>query len=432
MMMAAIAFAAPTAPATDAAAPQRASDKGRAFGSTFSDATRDAGKTARADAKDKDRKDDRDDAPDKDQVSTAAAPAPTAHAGSTAAHARDDKTSDGGKADDKGTRARTVTASAGKSADRPDDADPAAIDTSETPADAAQLAPVLDALKQLASAQQASADAAQAAPLPEPPAAQAETPAAADPPPATAALLAARVVPANAQADAKPPAPAKKSARADAAADKAAAIDASAATIAPGADHHAPSTPDSATVTQPSAGQQLAAGGADRALDVAKQGAWLDGLARDIATTGDSSSTLRFQAAPTHIGAVQVEIARGLEGASVTLTASSESARSALADAKPQLVAEARAQGLHIASAQVDVATDSRQPGSGNQPEQRHDPRGQAGFASQAQGEGGRHGQSQTRSQPFAINQTADGQSAAIAEAEESAASGAPAGGMYA
>ena len=126
------------------------------------------------------------------------------------------------------------------------------------------------------------------------------------------------------------------------------------------------------------------------------------------------------------------EIARGLEGAAVTLTASSEGARSALADAKPQLVAEARAQGLHIASAQVDVATDSRQPGSGNQPEQRHDPRGQAGFSSQANGEGGRNGQSQTRSQPFAINQTADGQPAATAETDDTVAGSAPAGGMYA
>jgi len=433
--MAAISLAAPTAPATDAAAPQRASDKGRAFVSTFSDAARDAGKAARADAKDKDRKDDRDD-PRDDKASAAANPVPVAHTAATAhdrdAKASDGKAGDGKTGDDKGRSARTVTASAGKSADRPDDADPAAIDTSETPADAAQLAPVLDALKQLASAQQASADAAQAAPLPEPPPAQAEPAAPAAPMPATASLLAARVVPAAAQAEAKPAVPAKKSARADAAADKAAAIDASAATIAPGTDHHAQSTPDSATVAQPSAGQQLAAGGADRALDMAKQGAWLDGLARDIATTGDSSSTLRFQAAPTHLGAVQVEIARGLEGASVTLTASSESARSALADAKPQLVAEARAQGLHIASAQVDVSTDSRQPGSGNQPEQRHDPRGNASLSSQAQGDGARNGQSQTRSQPFAINQTADGQPAAIAEAEDPAVSGAPTGGMYA
>ena len=436
--MAAITFAAPAAPANDAAPPQAASDKGRAFVSTFSDAARKASapsdpKSARADAKDKDRKDDRDDSrDDKAQAPTAAATTPTtptAHA-APAADARDAKASDGKTADGKGTLARAVTVSAGTSAGQPDDTDPTAVDTSETPVDAAQLAPVLDALKQLASAQQASIDAAKAAPLPDPPSAQAETAVAAEPMPATASLLAARIVPANTQADAKPAAPAKKGARADAGADKAAAIDA-AATPALGTDPTAQSTPDSATVAQPSAGQQLAAGGADRALDMAKQGAWLDGLAHDIATTGDSSSTLRFQAAPTHLGAVQVEIARGLEGASVTLTASSEGARSALADARPQLVAEARAQGLHIASAQVDVSTDSRQPGSGNQPEQRHDPRGQAGLSSQANGEGGRNGQSQTRSQPFAINQTAESQPAAPVETDDSVAS-APAGGMYA
>jgi len=433
--MAAISFAAPTAPATDAASPHAASDKGHAFVSTFSDAAQKAAeppadKAPRAEAKDKDRKDDRDD-PRDDPASATANPVPVAHA-AAATHDRGSKASGGRTGDGKDGPPSTVTASAGKSAGQPDDADPTAVDTGETPVDAAHLAPVLDALKQLASAQQASADAARAAPLPEPPAAQAEPAASAEPMPATASLLAARVVPASGQAEAKPAAPAKKSARADAAADTAAAIDASATALTLGTDPKAQATPDSATVAEPGAGQQLAAGGADRALDMAKQGAWLDGLARDIATTGDSSSTLRFQAAPTHLGAVQVEIARGLEGAAVTLTASSESARSALADAKPQLVAEARAQGLHIASAQVDVATDSRQPGSGNQPEQRHDPRGQAGFSSQANGEDGRNGQSQTRSQPFAINQTADGQPAAPAETDDTVASGAPAGGMYA
>lgn len=424
--MAGISFAAPSNSAADATpTPQHASDKGTAFSATLSDAAQNAtrpveAKSRQSASKDKD-KDDKEDR--RDDSGTVAAS--THHVTS---HARDDKSANDKKSDDKDKGTRAVARSSARSAAKPDDADASGVDTSETTVDTAQLAPVLDALKQAASvAGQASVDA--------PPAAPAETPAAAsvaEPLPATASLLAARIVPANAQqADGKPAVPAKKNARADVAADKAAVIDAS-VTISASTDPQAQSTLDSSTVAQPGAGQQLAAGGADRALDMAKQGAWLDGLARDIAATGSTSSTLRFEAAPTHLGAVQVEIARGLEGAAVTLTASSESSRTALADARPQLIAEARAQGIHIASAQVDVSTDTRQSNTGSPPDPRHDPRGGTSFSSQGGGEGRSNGQSQTRSQPFAINQTAESQPAAAATTDETVVSSAPAGGMYA
>ncbi|MDH7639615.1 flagellar hook-length control protein FliK [Sphingomonas oryzagri] len=432
--MAGISFAAPTAPATDATpAAQHASDKGFAFSSTFTDAARNAtspveAKSRQATSKDKD-KDDRDDKRDDSAPVVASAQ----HAASSS-HARDDTSADAKKSGDKDRPSRAVAGSSTKSAARTNDAEASNIDTSETAVDAAGLAPVLDALKQAASATgQAVADSTPPAGALETPGAQTAAAQTAEPLPATASLLAARIVPAAAQpADAKSAAPSKKNARADAVADKAAAIDAS-ATVSASADPQAQATPDSATVAQPSAGQQLASGGADRALDMAKQGAWLDGLARDIAATGDTSSTLRFQAAPTHLGAVQVEIARGLEGAAVTLTASSESSRTALADAKPQLIAEARAQGIHIASAHVDVSADPRQSNSGgNQSDHRHDPRGEGSFSSQSGDEGNSGRQSQTRSQPFAINQTAESQPVATADVEESTASAAPTGGMYA
>jgi flagellar hook-length control protein FliK len=433
MIMAGISFAAASAPAADGPSPQpTTSDKGHAFASALADAGQAPAKVATpkapSDSKDKDRKAEKDDRQDDtgQTVPTAAGPAVASLA------ARDAKAPDGKAPDDKpagkGASPRTVAATTGTSADAPDDAGPATIDTRETALDASQLTPVLDALKQVAAmAQQAPAETAKPAPLPEPPAAQA-----ADPPPATASLLAARIVPAAAQVEAKPAAPAKKNARADAAIDKTIAIDATTATATVATDHHMSTTPDATAIAPPNAGRQLAAGGADRALDMAKQGAWLDGLSRDIAATGDSSSTLRFQAAPEHLGSVQVEIARGLEGVSVTLTASSESARSALADARPQLIADARAQGIHIANAQVDVSADSRPSNGGSQPEQRHDPRGQTGLSSQTGGDGGANGQSQTRSQPFAINQTSDSQPAAPAETEDPVAGGAPAGGQYA
>lgn len=427
--MAAVSFATPTAPSADGAPLQAASDKGRAFSSTFSDVTWNGAKpvetrSQKSNSKDKERG-DRDDRKDSSADGATTVPVHAVHS----AHTQDAKGSDDKRSDAKDASLRSVVGSAAQSATQPDDTGPGTADTSESPVDAAALAPVMDALKQLASAtQQAPVE------IPTPPqpvAAQADATVIADPTPATASLLAARFVPANAQqADAKPAASSKRNPRADAAADKAAAIDATATAAA--SDPQAQATPDSQTVTQPSASQQLAAGGADRALDVAKQGAWLDGLARDIAATGDSSSTLKFQAAPTHLGSIKVEIARGLEGAAVTLTASSEGARTALADAKPQLIAEARAQGIHITSAQVDVSTDSRQSGTGSQPDPRHDPRGGASFSSQTGGDGSSNANKQTRSQPFAINQTADSQPVVTAEVEESASSTAPAGGMYA
>ncbi len=161
-----------------------------------------------------------------------------------------------------------------------------------------------------------------------------------------------------------------------------------------------------------SAGQQLAAGVADRHLDLARQGAWLDGVARDIAATGDSSGTLRFQVAPQHLGTVAVEMKRGDDGSAVTLTASSEMARDILSDGRPQLIAEARNHGLHIANAQVDVGTGNAGSGNGSsgdshgkssdrQPEGRQAAGGDAGFSAQtgAGSDTGRH--AQTRSQPL-------------------------------
>jgi flagellar hook-length control protein FliK len=302
------------------------------------------------------------------------------------------------------------------------------------------VAPVLAALNEAVAAGQGdkptTADPTAATPnavpvtAPQP----APQPEAAAPLPTTAALMAARAAatPAAQTVEARDATPPSRKARDAAAADKTASID-SLSTVAASAPTtvDAPKS-DAAAMPLPGASQQLANGGADRQLDLAKQGAWLDGLARDIASTGDSSSTLRFQVAPQHLGTVQVEMTRGADGAAVTLTASSESARTMLADARPQLVAEAKAQGIHIANAQVDVSADSRQSGSGAQPEQRHDPRGQTGLSSQMGSGGNDNGRSQTRSQPIAVNQTPDGRADAPAQEADSASTAAPADGMYA
>ena len=91
-------------------------------------------------------------------------------------------------------------------------------------------------------------------------------------------------------------------------------------------------------------------------LDMAREGEWLDQLTRDIVRTASTEGSLRFRLNPEHLGSLQVELTQGQAGASVRLTADTEQARSLIADARPQLVAEARAQGVRIAEAHVDLS----------------------------------------------------------------------------
>jgi flagellar hook-length control protein FliK len=264
------------------------------------------------------------------------------------------------------------------------------------------------------AADKASTTAPQPAATPLAPTAIAtHSPAPAEPLPATAALLAARIATVNPATPAEthaPAAPARKVLRDDdrAADDADPDIDPQAAS-APAGAHVAPAAKSSTVTPADNAGQVLAAGTADRHLDLAKQGAWLDGLARDIATTGASTGTVRFEVSPQHLGTVQVELKRGDDGSAVTLTATSEASRVALSDARPQLIAEARAHGIHISNAQVDVGTgdtgsnrDSQSQPSSRQSDSRGEhAAGNGGFSTQT-GNGGNMGQrSQTRSQPL-------------------------------
>jgi flagellar hook-length control protein FliK len=91
-------------------------------------------------------------------------------------------------------------------------------------------------------------------------------------------------------------------------------------------------------------------------LDLARDNQWLDTLARDIARAAHSDTQLRFQLNPEHLGSLKVELLNGANGTSVKLTADTEAARAILVDAQPRLVAEARAQGLRISEAQVDLS----------------------------------------------------------------------------
>jgi len=95
----------------------------------------------------------------------------------------------------------------------------------------------------------------------------------------------------------------------------------------------------------------------EQTLTVARDGAWLDKLAHDIASAG-SGNDLHFKLEPQNLGALSVAIRQGDDGASIRLTADNQTTRDMLVDAQPKLVAEARAQGLKVSDTQIDVRQD--------------------------------------------------------------------------
>ncbi len=99
----------------------------------------------------------------------------------------------------------------------------------------------------------------------------------------------------------------------------------------------------------------------ERKLDLARDGAWLDRLARDIARATSDDAPLRFRLHPQTLGHLQVELQQGDHGTAVRLTVETEAARQILADAQPRLAAEARAQGVRIAETHVDLSGSGRQ-----------------------------------------------------------------------
>lgn len=100
-------------------------------------------------------------------------------------------------------------------------------------------------------------------------------------------------------------------------------------------------------------------------LDLARDSAWLDQLARDISAAADKDGKLRFQLNPEHLGSLDIEVVRGQDGNSIRLSAETEAARQILADAQPRLIAEARAQGMKISETHVDLGGQGSTNGGG-------------------------------------------------------------------
>jgi len=140
----------------------------------------------------------------------------------------------------------------------------------------------------------------------------------------------------------------------------------------------------------------------EQTLTIARDGAWLDKLAHDIVHAG-SGNDLHFKLQPQNLGALSVAIRQSDEGASIRLTADTQTTHDILVDAQPKLIAEARAQGLKVADTQVDIRQDQNhsQNQSSNQDAQRwaQHQAGQNGTS-----HNGQNRQSSPGHQPFVSN----------------------------
>lgn len=135
-------------------------------------------------------------------------------------------------------------------------------------------------------------------------------------------------------------------------------------------------------------------------LAIARDGVWLDTLARDIARSADSGADLHFKLEPQNLGALTVAIAQGDEGASIRLTAETATTRDILRDAQPQLIAEARAHGLKVSETHVEL--ENRPQNQGQDQDSSRWSQGQAGQQSSTQN--GQNRQSSPAHQPFVSN----------------------------
>jgi hypothetical protein len=105
----------------------------------------------------------------------------------------------------------------------------------------------------------------------------------------------------------------------------------------------------------PVAGDLSASLGA-RVVDMGVSGQWIDGLARDIAGLSANGAQGGFQLQSGQLGAVQVDIRQGADGASVSLTVASDAAEQALKQDADRLRLDANLTAVRIAEVKVERA----------------------------------------------------------------------------
>lgn len=97
-------------------------------------------------------------------------------------------------------------------------------------------------------------------------------------------------------------------------------------------------------------------------LDMSKESAWLDRLARDIAATASDTGKLSFRMVPPHLGKLDISIETRSEGVAVQMSAETREARSLISAAQPKLTEALGAQGIRVAEASVTSGRGEEMP----------------------------------------------------------------------
>lgn len=97
-------------------------------------------------------------------------------------------------------------------------------------------------------------------------------------------------------------------------------------------------------------------------LDLSKESAWLDRLARDITATASDTGKLSFRLIPPQLGKLDITVETRSEGVALQMTAETREARSIIAAAQPKLTEALGAQGIRVAEASVTSGRGEEMP----------------------------------------------------------------------
>lgn len=92
---------------------------------------------------------------------------------------------------------------------------------------------------------------------------------------------------------------------------------------------------------------------AERILDLASDGAWIDQLAHDIAATKSDSGDISFRLMPRHLGRLDVAMRMGDEGVALKLDTQHEATATIVTAAQGRLVEDLRQQGVRVSASEV-------------------------------------------------------------------------------
>lgn len=92
---------------------------------------------------------------------------------------------------------------------------------------------------------------------------------------------------------------------------------------------------------------------AERVLDLASDGAWIDQLAHDIAATKSDSGDISFRLMPRHLGRLDVAMLVGDEGVALKLDTQHEATATIVTAAQGRLVEDLRQQGVRVTGSEV-------------------------------------------------------------------------------